>query len=47
MCALCGLHALDEEPVFIIETDCVHCQARDEAEETDEHQHIIQYSKTK
>jgi hypothetical protein len=43
---------LDEATVLIIETECIHCEERAEAEERDEHRsystkYIAKYSQTR
>ena len=44
VCVLCGIYAIGEETVFIIETDSVHCEEQGGAEERAEPEHVIQRS---
>ena len=44
VCVLCGIYAIGEETVFVIETDSLHCEVQDGAEERVESEHVIQHS---
>jgi len=43
VCVLFGIYAIGEETVFVIETDSLHCEVQDGAEERVEPEHVTQH----